>query len=86
MGFLNRAQRIWTGRVIKDYGTIGDRRMARGLTHRGLAVVLSDRGGPRLFIRESWQGLGAFRVNFIELDRAEATRLRDIIDDALPEM
>jgi hypothetical protein len=57
MGFLKRAQRLWTGRVIKDYGTIGDRAMARGLTRRGLAVVLSDHGGPRLFIRESWQGL-----------------------------
>ena len=86
MGLFKVAQRLWTGRVIKDYGPIGDRTMARGLTHRSLAVVLSDHGGPRLFIRESWKGLGAFRVNFIELDRDEASRLREIIDDALPEM
>lgn len=84
MGFLKRAQRLWTGRVIKDYGSIGDRPMGRGV-HRSLAVVLSDHGGPRLFVRESWKGLG-FRVNFIELDRDEATRLRDIINEALPEM
>jgi hypothetical protein len=74
-------QRLWTGRVVKDYGTIGDRSVRRA--HRSLSVVLSERDGSRLFLRESWRGFGAFRVNFVELDREEATRLGAIIQDAI---
>jgi hypothetical protein len=35
------------------------------------------------FLRESWRGFGAFRINFIELDRDEAARLGGIIQDAI---
>jgi hypothetical protein len=84
MGFFKKAQRLWTGRVVKDYGVVSDRSV-RG-AHRTLAVVLSEHDGPRLYLRESWRKFLAFRVNFIELNRDEATRLKVIIDDALGEM
>jgi hypothetical protein len=74
-------QKIWTGRVVKDYGTIGDRSVRHA--HRSLSVVFSDRDGHRLFLRESWRGYGAFRINWVELDRDEATRLGGIIEDAI---
>jgi hypothetical protein len=86
MGFFKAAQRRWTGRVVKDYGVVSDRSV-RG-AHRTLAVVLSEHDGPRIYVRESWRRFFAFafRVNFIERNRDEATRLRAIIDDALGSM
>jgi hypothetical protein len=85
LGFWKAVQqRLWTGPVIKDYGEVSNRSV-RG-AHRTLSAVLSDKGGRRVYLRESWRGFGAFRINFIELDRDEATRLRDILGDALAEM
>jgi hypothetical protein len=77
-------QRLWTGPVVKDYGTISDRSMGR--QRRTLSAVLSEKEGRRLYLRESWRAFAAARINFIELDRDEALRLREILDDALAQM
>jgi hypothetical protein len=85
MGLWNRIQRtLWTGEVVKDYGQVSDRSV-RG-AHRTLTVVLSEKNGRRVFLKESYRGFGAFRVNFIELDHDEVTRLDTIFRDALGQM
>jgi hypothetical protein len=82
MGFWSAIQqKLWTGRVVKDYGTISDRSVRSA--HRSLSVVFSERDGHRLFLREYWRRFGAFRINFIELDRDEAARLGGVIQDAI---
>ena len=43
--------------------------------HRSLSVVLSEKQGRRLFLREAYRRFGAFSVRFIELDRDEVLRL-----------
>lgn len=77
-------QSCWTGAVIKDYGNVSNRSV-RG-AHRTLSAVLSEKDGRRVYLRESWRSFVAFRINFIELDRDEASRLRDILSDALAEL
>jgi hypothetical protein len=85
MGFWKAIQqRLWTGPVVKDYGAISDRSLGR--QRRSLSAVLSDREGRRLYLRESYRTFGAARINFIELDREEALRLREILEDALTQM
>lgn len=85
MGIWNRIQRtLWTGEVIKDYGPISDRSV-RG-AHRTLSVVLSEKNGRRVFLKESYRGFGAASVRFIELDQDEVTRLDTIFHDALGHM
>lgn len=82
MGLWNAIQqKLWTGRVLRDYGTISDRAVRS--VHRSLSVVFSERDGHRLFLKESWRRFGAFRINFIELDRDEAAELGAIIQDAI---
>ena len=77
-------RRVWTGEVVKDYGVISDREIRS--VHRSLTVVLSEKGGRRVFLRESYRRFGAFRINFIELNRDEAVRLDAILHDALDQM
>jgi hypothetical protein len=75
---------LWTGEIVEDYGTIGDRSI--GGAHRQLTVMLAGKNGPRLFVRESYRGFAAFRVNFIELDRSELLALDAIVHRALERM
>ncbi len=77
-------QRNWTGTVVKDYGAIGDRQLGRA--HRTLSVVLSEKDGGRVFIKESYRGVLAFSLNFVELDADEAARLGDALQDAIPRL
>ncbi|MEA2675704.1 MAG: hypothetical protein QOI92_2896 [Chloroflexota bacterium] len=85
MGLWNRIQRtLWTGEVVKDYGQVSDRSVSG--SHRTLTVVLSEKHGRRVFLKESYRRLGAFSVSFIELDQDEVTRLDTIFHDALGQM
>ena len=85
MGLWNRIQRtLWTGEVVKDYGLISDRSV--GGAHRTLTVVLSERNGRRVFLKESYRRFGAFSIRFIELDQDEVTRLDTVFRDALGQM
>ena len=85
MGFWNAAQRrLWTGPVVRDFGEISHRQV-RGAS-RTLSAILSDRDGRRVYLRESYRRFPAFSISFIELDRDEAARLRDILGEALADM
>ncbi len=85
MGLWGRLQRtLWTGEVLKDYGVMGDRRIGSG--HRTLSVVLSDKHGGRVFLKESWRATLGFSVHFIELDAEEAARLEEALRDAMPRL
>ena len=85
MGLWSRLQRtLWTGEVLKDYGVVGDRRI--GASHRTLGVVLSDKHGGRVFLKESWRATLGFSVHFVELDADEAARLEEALRDAVPRL
>lgn len=85
MGIWNRIeQRLWTGDVVKDYGTISEAESGPG--NRKVSVVLAGKGAPRIFVRVSYRSWFAGSVAFIELDRDTAIKLRAAIDDALPQM
>jgi hypothetical protein len=85
VGVWSRVQRtLWTGAIVKDYGAIGDRQFGRA--RRTLSVVLSEKNGGRLIIKESYRGVVAFSLNFVELDADEAVRLAEAIQDALPRL
>jgi hypothetical protein len=85
MGLWSRIQSaLWTGEVVKDYGAISERSI--GSAKRSLTAVLSKKRGRRLFLRESYRGFGAFRINFIELDRDEVFALDAVLHDALEQM
>ncbi len=75
---------MWTGSVIVDFGSVSNRQISRA--HRSLSVVLSEKQGRRLFLREAYRRFGAFSVRFIELDRDEVLRLDAIFQEALDQM
>ena len=86
MGLWSRIERaLWTGEVVKDYGVIRERSV-RG-PRRKLSAVLAERDGVRrVFLKESWRGLLAASVRYVELDRDEVERLAEILADARSEM
>jgi hypothetical protein len=48
MGLWNAIQqKVWTGKVLKDYGAISDDRHVLGVS-RTLSVVLTEKKGPPL--------------------------------------
>jgi len=81
MGLWNWIERrLWTGDVVKDYGPISDSRY--GGLRRKISVMLA-KGGTRVILRVSYRRLVTASIQFVELDRDAASKLRDALDDAL---
>jgi len=48
--------------------------------------MLAGKGARRVFIRVSYRKMLRATVQFVELDRDAASRLREALDDALPQI
>jgi len=86
MGLWKRIEeKLWTGKVIKDYGPIMEDR--QGIARRKVSVILAEgKKGRRLFIRTSAHAWVSASVQFLDLDREAALKLRVALDDALTQM
>jgi hypothetical protein len=86
MGIWKRIEEtLWTGRTVKDYGSIMEDQ--QGIARRKVSVILADgKKGRRLFIRTSAHAWVSASVQFLDLDREAALKLRTALDDALTQM
>jgi hypothetical protein len=85
MGLWARIEkRMWTGKVLREFplseGT------SRGVTRKVSALLTDGHSGRRFIIRSSFRSFLSGSVQFVDLDRDEATRLKAALDQALAEM
>lgn len=78
-------QALWTGPVTKDYGVVSEGRY--GAAKRIVSVVLAHRDHKdRFVIKASYRAFLAASVQYLDLDREGALRLKAALDDALSAM
>lgn len=75
-------QALWTGRVTKDYGPVLEDH--RGIVRHKMTALLANRGGrDRFVIKDSYVALLGFSVQYLDLDRESALKLKTALDDAV---
>jgi len=86
MGLWKRIEeKLWTGKVIREFGPVADGRY--GSVRRTVSTMLTERsGGRRFIIRSAYKAFFSASVQFVELDRDAAVKLRAALDQALQEM
>jgi hypothetical protein len=86
MGIWKRIEEaLWTGPVVKDYGAISSGRYGAAL--RTISAMLARRDAQdRFIIKTSYKAFLSGSVQYLELDREAALRLRAALDDALERM
>jgi hypothetical protein len=81
MGFFRwLEQRVFTGEILEDYGTITEQRMF-GATLRTSALLCRKAGELHLVLRHSGKAFLSASVNYTFLPASSIPRLREIIDD-----
>jgi len=86
MGLWRRIEeKIWTGKVLKEYGPIVEDQ--QGIARRKVTVLLAEgKRGRRLYIRTSAHAWVSASVQFLDFDRDAALKLKVALDDALTQM
>jgi hypothetical protein len=86
MSLWKRFERaMWTGPVAKDYGVVSESHFGAGT--RTVSALLSNRdNSDRFIIKASHKAFFAASVQYLDLDREGAVRLRAALDDALQTM
>jgi hypothetical protein len=86
MGLWKRIEeRFFTGPVLRDYGPITEGRY--GAARRKVSAMLTSRNSePRFVIRTSYKAFLSASVQFLELDREAALKLKAALEDALGRM
>ncbi len=78
-------QALWTGPVLKDYGAISNGRY--GAAKRTISAVLARRNErDRFIIKASYKAFLSASVQYIDLDREAALKLKAALEDALTQM
>jgi hypothetical protein len=68
-------QKLWTGQIIKEYGALADDRLGTG--KRTISALLARKGDrDRFVIKASYRAFLAASVQYIELDRDAAAKLK----------
>jgi len=83
MGFLKKLEeKMFTGKVIKDYGVVGEFKKSGG-TFQHSVLLTEMKGEARVVIKEKNSTFTSARVSYFEFDRDDAQRLKDALEDAL---
>jgi hypothetical protein len=78
-------QALWTGPILKEYGAVFESR--DGGATRTISALLAHRGErDRFVIKASHRAFLAASVQYIDLDREAAQKLKAALDDALTRM
>jgi hypothetical protein len=78
-------QALWTGRVAKDYGVVSEGK--HGAATRTVSALLAHRDNQdRFVIKASYKTFFSASVQYMDLDREGALRLKAALDDALQTM
>ena len=86
MGLWRRVERaVWAGDVLRDYGALSEGKT--GPVKHSVSAMLTHKGGrDRFIIRSGFRSFFAASVQFVELDREAALRLKEALDDAVKQM
>ncbi|MCI0721587.1 MAG: hypothetical protein L0338_21830 [Acidobacteria bacterium] len=86
MGLWKRVEQVlWTGTVMRDYGPLSEGRHDR--TNRTVSALHTHgRDGDRFVIKTSYKAFLAVSVQYLDLDRESAVKLKAALDDALTRM
>ena len=78
-------QRLWTGTILTEYGTLADGRY--GSAKRTISALLARRHDQdRFILKASYRAFLSASVQYIDLDRDAALKLKVALDDALTRM
>ena len=83
MGLWKRIeQALWTGRILKDYGPVSEGQ--QGAAKRTVSVLLAHRDErDRFVIKASYKAFFSASVQYVDLDRESALKLKTALDDVL---
>jgi len=86
MGLWKRIeQTLWTGKVLREYGPLSEGRI--GPARRTVSALLAQRDGrDRFVVKASYIAFLSASVQYLDLDRGSALKLKAALDDALTEM
>lgn len=86
MGLWKRIeQALWTGKVLKEYGPLSEGRY--GGAKRTVSALLAHRDErDRFVIKASYKAFLSASVQYVDLDREAALKLKAALDDALTQM
>lgn len=83
MSFFKKAEELlFTGKVIKDYGVVGEHKKSGG-TYQHIVMLTEKKGQPRLIIKEKIGAFMSARVSYFEFDRDSTLRLKEALEEAL---
>jgi hypothetical protein len=86
MGLWQRIeQALWTGKVLKDYGTLSEGWYG-GAKRRVSALLAHKSNRDQFVIRTSLKALFGASLGYVELDRDAALKLKEALEDALGQM
>jgi hypothetical protein len=78
-------QAFWTGQVLKEYGPVSEGRY--GAAKRTVSALLAHREEQdRFVIKASYKAFFSASVQYVDLDRESAVKLKAALDDALQQM
>ena len=78
-------QALWTGPVAKDYGVVAEGQY--GAAKRTVSALLAHLDNKdRFVIKASYKAFFSASVQYVDLDRESALRLKAALDDALSVM
>ena len=86
MGLWKRIeQALWTGKILKEYGPVSEGR--HGGAKRTVSALLAHRDEhDRFVIKSSYKAFLSASVQYVDLDREAAQKLKAALDDALAQM
>lgn len=86
MGLWRRIeQALWTGKVLVDYGAVSEG--SYGASKRTVSALLAHKDQrDRFVVKVSYVGFLAASVQYFDLDREAALKLKAALDDAVMQM
>lgn len=86
MGFFKKAEELlFTGKVIKDFGIVGEFKKSGGTYQHSVLLTEKD-GQTGIVIKEKIAALMSARVSYFDFDRESVLRLKETLEDALQMM
>lgn len=78
-------QALWTGTILREYGAVSEGRY--GSAKRTVSVLLAHKDSrDRVVIKSSYTALFGASVQYVDLDRDAALKLKVALDDAVARM
>ena len=82
MRILRKIERIWTGKILKDYGMIGECKSK----FKHYVFLTRKENEMKVVIKEIVTDFFKADIRYFEFNRTETQKLKDVLDDALKKM